>query len=97
AQSEISIGAKGGLNMTKLEMSSSTEFWARYHLGLFANFRFAKFSLQPEVLYSQQGSRDAYSADHSRSNLEYIAIPVLFKWYTGGGFNFQAGPQVSFL
>ena len=51
----VSVGAKGGLSLTRLSpesvsIPSSKDFWLRYHLGVFADFRFAKFSVQPEVL-----------------------------------------------
>src|SRR3954470_16265604 len=82
----VGIGAKGGLNLAKLTTetsgsSSSSDFWLRYHVGVFADFRFAKFTVQPEILYSRQGSRDPDAAGKPRVNLEYASIPVLFKWH----------------
>ncbi len=98
----ISIGAKGGLSLTTLATTNSgttttPDWWSRYHIGLFANFSLGKFSIQPEVLYSRQGSRekDVSTGVDARINLEYVSVPVLFKWNLPKGFNVHAGPQMS--
>jgi len=98
----IGLGAKGGLSLTSLTTesplgSSSPGLWPRYHLGMFADFRFTKFSIQPEILYSRQGSKDADATGKPRVNLEYVSMPVLFKWHIPGRLNLQAGPQFSVL
>ncbi|HWA34856.1 MAG TPA: porin family protein [Cyclobacteriaceae bacterium] len=98
----MSIGAKGGLNFTRISNagisgSPSSGFWARYHVGIFGNFKFSKFTLQPEILYSRQGTKDPDATGQPRINLEYASIPVLFKWELTKGFNIQAGPQFSIL
>jgi hypothetical protein len=102
AQPLISLGAKGGLNLAKLNFessggSSAGDFWARYHLGVFADFRFNKFSIQPEILYSRQGNKFSDPSLETRVNLEYVSVPVLFKWYLSKGFNLQGGPQMSIM
>ncbi len=98
----IGVGAKGGLSFTTLAttssgMTSTADWWARYHVGIFANFSFTKFSIQPEVLYSRQGSlrKDVFPGVDARINLEYVSIPVLIKWNLPKGFNIHAGPQMS--
>ncbi len=98
----VSIGAKGGLSLTRVSNagisgSPSSGFWPRYHLGIFGNIKFAKFTLQPEVLYSRQGTKDSDATGQPRMNLEYVSIPVVFKWALAPGFNIQAGPQFSVL
>ncbi len=96
AQASVSLGLKGGLNFANLNVSSAAAAYnsrTGYHVGAFANFKFTKIAIQPELIYSVQG------ADVSGSNLElgYINVPILLKFYLIGGLNIQAGPQFGFL
>ncbi len=96
AQASVSLGLKGGLNFAKVDVSSVSAAYnskTGYHIGAFANFKFTKLAIQPELIYSVQG------ADASAGNLElgYFNIPILLKFYLIGGLNLQAGPQFGFL
>jgi len=53
-----------------------------------------KFSLQPELLYSTQGSE---AQDVIKIKVNYLAIPILAKYYLADGFSLEVGPQFSFL
>ncbi len=90
----IDIGIKGGLNYSKLEIPDiSTSSKTRYHLGAYSLFKFGKLGLQPEFIFSQQGSK----VDLGHWDTKYINIPVILKLYLAAGFNLQAGPQFGFL
>jgi len=90
----IDIGIKGGLNYSKLEIPDiSTSHKTGYHLGAYSLFKFGKLGLQPEFIFSQQGSR----VDLGDWDTKYINIPVILKLYLAAGFNLQAGPQFGFL
>lgn len=96
AQASVSLGLKGGLNFASVNTTNATTAYnsrTGYHVGAFANFKFTKLAIQPEIIYSVQG------ADAASGNLEtgYINIPVLLKFYLVGGLNLQAGPQFGFL
>ena len=109
AQTEkVKIGVKAGLNIAsltfdenELESSQKTGFTA----GIMAEIPLAKnFSVQPEVLYSQQGMKFSYSdidvansSYKSTITLNYLNIPVMLKYYVLKGLSVQAGPQIGIL
>lgn len=64
ANAQVGIGVKGGLNLSKLtfdvknDPNTINNFYPAGSFGLVANFKFNKFfSLQPELLYSEQGTK----------------------------------------
>jgi len=90
----IDIGIKGGVNFSKLEIPDiHTTNKTGYHLGAYSLFKFGKIGLQPEFIFSQQGTK----VDLGDWDAKYINIPVMLKLYLAGGFNLQAGPQFGFL
>lgn len=96
AQASVSLGLKGGLNFAKVDVSSAGAAYnsrTGYHVGAFANFKFTKLAIQPELIYSVQGA-DASTGTY---DLGYFNIPILLKFYLIGGLNLQAGPQFGFL
>jgi len=89
-----SIGIKAGANFSSItdvaELSNRTGF----QVGFFAGVKFNDFiGIQADLLYSQQGA----DFDPEKIELNYINIPVLFKYYFIRGLNIQAGPQFGFL
>ncbi|MDP5199103.1 porin family protein [Flavobacterium sp. DG2-3] len=105
---KVKLGIKAGLNMANLsvdesELNSSDK--TGFTAGLMVEIPLAKqFSVQPELLYSQQGSKFSYSdAEVSNSNfkstikLNYLNIPVMLKYYVAKGLSVQAGPQIGIL
>ncbi|HEY5750680.1 MAG TPA: porin family protein [Chryseolinea sp.] len=101
AQASVAIGIKGGVNFAKLDGSTSVKsnFDSRtgYHFGAFTLFKFSKIGIQPEVLFSQQGSKVKTDFGSFDGNFSYINIPVIVKLYTVAGINLQVGPQFGFL
>lgn len=98
SQAEVSIGIKGGLNFADMDVSNfSTKNKTGFHGGAFALFKFTKIGIQPELIFSQQGSEFNYNGSNAEANFSYINIPVIFKLYTVAGINIQAGPQFGFL
>ena len=93
-QAKIAIGIKGGLNFSKLDVSNvSSSSKTGYHAGAYALFKFAKIGLQPEVIFSQQGSE----VELETWDTKYLNIPIILKYYLLAGVNLQAGPQFGFL
>ena len=99
AQAQVALGIKAGINVSKinsddLESSSITAF----HGGAFALFKFTAIGIQPELLFSQQGTTiDDVNFGEGDLKMSYMTIPVMLKFYLPGGFNLQAGPQFGFL
>ena len=94
-QVKIAIGIKGGLNYSKVDISNiSTSGKTGYHGGVFGLFKFSKIGLQPEIIFSQQGSD--LDVD-SIWDTKYINIPIIIKLYIATGVNLQIGPQFGFL
>lgn len=95
ANAQISVGAKGGLNVSTLngfqdlDASSLTGF----HFGGYMGINLGRnFALQPEVLFSTQGAK----LEDQEVNLNYLNIPVMVRFLTKGGLFLEAGPQFGF-
>lgn len=99
SQAEVSLGLKAGVNLSKLNTDDvETSNITAFHGGAFALFKFTKIGIQPEFLFSQQGSSiDDVNGSPEDLKMSYITIPVMLKFYLAAGFNIQAGPQFGFL
>ncbi len=106
---DISFGLKAGLNLASMHSSDSNFNDAvsgrtAFHAGAVAEFSFSdQFSLQPEVLYTSLGSTFDFGSVSRASDTKvdfianYLAIPVMAKYYVADGFSLEAGPQIGFL
>ena len=97
---EVSIGVKGGLNLAKLDVNdagSSIKNKTGFHGGAFVLFKLSKLAIQPEIIFSQQGTEFEFSGQDLEANFNYVNIPVLLKFYLVAGLNLQVGPQFGFL
>jgi len=99
---EFAIGIKGGPNFaninTQASLADNYDSRTGFHLGGFVLFRGEKVGIQPEVLFSQQGTTLKYSGSPDiKTNFSYVNIPVVVKLYTIAGLNLQVGPQFGFL
>lgn len=103
AQQEVKFGPKAGVNFTNLSGTDNSEMKIGFHVGAVAEIKFnEKFSVQPEVVYSAQGTKYTTTLPvvgkvEAKSNLDYVNIPILAKYYIVDGFSVEAGPQVGFL
>lgn len=99
------FGLKGGLNFTNLYINNvgDDKMKAGWHAGIFAKFPLAKgVSLQPELLYSNKGSKLNYTAatigtGEYRFNLNYWELPVLLSFNIAENFHINAGPYIAYL
>lgn len=98
---QLSIGLKGGLNFANLDVTNPAATYENrtgWHGGALVLAKFGKIGIQPEVIFSQQGSNVQYNTSQSfTSNFDYVNIPVMLKLYTVAGLNLQVGPQFGFL
>lgn len=103
---EVKYGVKGGLNLSSLSgdtdgLDLKSKFG--FHAGGFVEIKFSeKFAIQPEVLYSTQGTRfDDMEVEGYKTktcfNFDYINVPVMFKYFAVEKFFIEAGPQIGFL
>ena len=92
---ELHFGVKAGANFSNLKFSTdfggvTPDGATSFYVGALADIGFSeKFHVQPEVLYSMEGAKDA--------DISYLNIPVMLKYYILEGLNVQAGPQIGFL
>lgn len=95
---DLSFGAKAGLNLANLkpdldDASTRTSF----HLGAVLELGISdQFSIQPEILYSEQGAKDD-SDDDEVVRTNYISLPVMAKFYIIDALSIEVGPQFGFL
>ena len=103
SQAQFALGIKAGPNFAKIDTdaSASANYDNRtgWHVGAFAQIRGEKFGFQPEVIFSQQGSKFKYNTNEPslKQNFSYVNIPLIFKLYTIAGINLQVGPQIGIL
>jgi len=101
AQMQFALGIKGGPNFANIDTKSSAgenyKNRTGFHAGAFALFKFTKVGIQPELLFSKQGSNIQFNSADVEANFDYINIPIILKLYTVAGINIQIGPQFGFL
>lgn len=100
---DVKFGVKGGLNVATLTGDvDNADSKVGFHVGGFAEIKVSdKFAVQPELLYSTQGAKFEGSESgvsyEAKTNLSYLNIPVMAKYYVAEGFSLEAGPQIGFL
>ncbi|MEL4307818.1 porin family protein [Joostella sp. CR20] len=105
---EISYGVKGGTNFSNLSGDNGgiDNYRVGLYGGVFAEFGLTdRISIQPEVLYSSQGAHETFktfdaagvTSEEYTMRLEYLNVPVMFKYEIYNGLNVQVGPQIGFL
>lgn len=99
----VQFGVKGGLNYANYTGGNVDGFdfnaITSYHLGALMEVKvFENFAIQPELLYSTQGSELDGFGDQIKNELGYLSLPVLAKFYlTSNGLSLELGPQASVL
>jgi long-subunit fatty acid transport protein len=104
------FGLKAGLNVANQVYSGTgapiPSSIIGFNLGGFLDVKITdKFHIQPELLYSTQGSKfnmpvpsgGIYYNTENTFMLAYLNIPVMFKYYAAEKFSLEAGPQIGFL
>lgn len=104
AQEYVMFGAKGGVNFTNMTSDGFDDNNSRtgFHLGLLAEIPLSeRFSVQPEVLYSTQGTEATRTVMGNsvtgEYQLDYIQVPVMAKFYLLEGLALEVGPSFNFL
>ena len=101
SQAQLAIGIKAGPNFATIDTKASAgenyKNRTGFHGGAFVLIKAAKIGVQPEVIFSQQGSKVKINGENFESNFSYMNIPIILKLYTVAGINIQAGPQFGFV
>lgn len=90
-------GIKGGYNLAAVNYDGQGETGQRhgFHIGVYGEeFLSQNFSIQPELMYSQQGYEIKNSSGTFTQKLDYINLPVMLKAYPSKNFFLEAGPQI---
>ena len=91
----ITIGIKAGANFSNVKVDfegagGSPDGATSIFVGGLVDFALSeKVHLQPELLYSIEGAKDA--------DISFLNLPVMLKYYLIQGLNIQLGPQIGFL
>lgn len=96
----VALGIKGGVNFANQEIETiNTDSRTGFHGGIFASLMFSEtLGLQPEVLFSSQGSKlELNNFDDVKNEFNYITIPLLLKIKATDIINLYLGPQIGFL
>jgi hypothetical protein len=103
---QIQFGVKAGLNLANISVSgdngsNSYAMKPDFHIGALVSIpAFSSFTVQPELVFSGQGSKvsDNDPSDPSGTfNFKYLNVPVLLKYNTSSGFFAETGPQFGIL
>ncbi|WP_343638552.1 porin family protein [Chryseobacterium sp.] len=114
--SPVTFGVKAGFNGSTLtrgdgyEYDNNEKIKAGFHAGVFANIPVSeKFSIQPELLFSQLGSKSDYNYRTSsgnyrktqhydyRTTLNYLSLPVMVQYNILPQLYVEAGPEFGYL
>lgn len=90
-------GIKGGYNLAAVTFDGDTETGQRhgFHVGIYGeSFISNSISIQPELLYSQQGYEIKNGNNTFTQKLNYINLPIMLKLYPSHNFFVEAGPQI---
>ena len=93
---DLKFGAKIGANFSNLNGDGlDGDNLTSFHVGALMELNLLEnFSVQPELLYSSQGT----DYQNEEYKLDYVAVPVLAKFYLATDkLSLEAGPQFSFL
>lgn len=104
---EVKFGVKVGGNISSLNVSGGEigdigvlrfNSIVGVQAGVFAEIKVAdKFAIQPEALFSVEGSEFGFEGSDAKINLSYINVPVMAKYYASEKISLQVGPQLGFL
>ena len=106
--SKVKFGAKGGVNLANIvgDDAGDANMFVGFNAGMFVEIPITeKLTIQPEVLYSAQGSKSEGQFDiegdlydiKATLKMNYINVPVMFKYQLAEKYSIEAGPYVGFL
>lgn len=98
SKQRLELGLKGGVNIAKFIQDADNDSRVSFNGGGFAHLHLTKhFAIQPELVYSSQGSKFDLNNIEIETRLGYFNVPVLLQYMTNNGFRLETGPQVGVL
>jgi len=100
---DFGFGVKGGLNIASVGGNTYSGLGGlgskvSFHFGGVAEMPISdKLAVQPELLYSSQGTKWNFGNTGNNLKLDYLNLPILAKYYILEGLSAEAGPLVGFL
>jgi len=98
------FGIKTGVNVANFKTNTAEEYDSRigFHGALLSHIHLSReFALQPEIQYSQEGTKYNVNVNNSlnevTTKLDYINLPIMLQYMFNNGFRLEAGPQFGFL
>ena len=94
---QSTAGIKGGYNLAAVSFDGDGETGQRhnFHIGIYGeSFVTNGFSIQPELIYSQQGYEIEADGGTFTQKLNYINLPFMLKAYPSDHFFLEVGPQI---
>ncbi len=93
---EVNFGVKFGLNIAQTNNNKQSQRYAM-HYGVMAEIREkgSLFAFQPELFYSGQGYATRYRTTKNIHIFDYIAMPIVVKYYLTNQLNLQLAPRPS--
>ena len=89
SDSEMKFGVKAGYTSSNFTGDITGDANGGFYVGGLVDFAVAEnFHVQPELLYSIEGAKDA--------KINYLRIPIMAKYYVIEGLSLQAGPEIAF-
>ena len=90
----VDLGIKVGANFATLTELPNVDTRTGLNFGAFFTIKFNdKIAIQGDVLYSQQCAE----FDLDKVDLDYVNVPIVFKYYLVKKLNLHIGPQFGFL
>ena len=88
-------GVRAGVNISNLDFEPTTGSFENMHrngfaIGFFAEYNLCtNLSLAPEIQFSAEGAKE------ENIRIDYIQMPIFFKYKIGESLSIGLGPQVS--
>lgn len=92
------VGFKAGGNFSNFHGDDAdANMKTGFHVGGFVTTAFGNLAVQPEILISTKGAKWEEASVETYTNLLYIDVPILLKFYMTENINLHLGPQFGFL
>jgi len=98
----IKFGVKGGVQFTNFVGDLTYNNKTGFFIGGLVDLPVSdNFHVQPELMYSMEGSEYDFDFGFGQNEsfdygISYIRIPVMAKYYVIQGLSLQAGPEIAF-
>jgi hypothetical protein len=102
SEAQVKIGVKTGYNLSTLQYSgvlylNNKSNLSGFNAGILVSIPLSSyFSLQPEIVYSAQGTNYQIANADAAYHYNYLNIPILLKYQHPIGLFAETGVQISF-